>query len=87
MINTDDFRYKGKPSCAITNRQFTVSQDEWDTMEDTGKSTKNALYVLRYSKRPKATSNSDKIKPVALAVIKLRLSEGIRQSISQLLSQ
>jgi len=30
-----------------------------------------------------ATSNSEKIKPVALAVIKLRLSEGIRQAVSQ----
>ena len=32
----------------------------------------------------KATSNSEKIKPVALAVIELHLSEGIRQSVSQL---
>ena len=30
---------------------FTVSKDEWDTKEDTGKSMKNALYVLRYAKR------------------------------------
>ena len=30
--------------------------------------------------RAKATSNSKKIKPVALAVIELRLFEGIRQS-------
>ena len=29
----------------------TVSKDEWDTKEDTGKSMKNALYVLRYAKR------------------------------------
>ena len=31
----------------------------------------------------KATLNSVKIKPVALAVIELCLSEGIRQSVSQ----
>ena len=31
----------------------------------------------------KATSNSEKIKPVALAVIELRLSEGISQPVSQ----
>ena len=31
-----------------------------------------------------ATSNSEKIKPVALAIIKLRLSEGISQLLSQL---
>ena len=37
--------------------------------------------------RAEAMSNSEKIKPVALAVIKLRLSEGISQSVSQLLSQ
>ena len=30
-----------------------------------------------------ATSNSEKIKPVALAVIKLRLYEGISQFLSQ----
>ena len=48
----DDFRYEGKPSCATTKSTlFTVSKDEWDTKEDTGKSMKNALYVLRYAKR------------------------------------
>ena len=34
-----------------------------------------------------ATLNSEKIKPVALAVIKLRLSEGISQSVTQSVSQ
>ena len=33
------------------------------------------------------TLNSEKIKPVALAVIELRLPEGISQSVSYLLSQ
>ena len=33
------------------------------------------------------TSNSDKIKPVALAIIELCLSEGIRQSVSQSVSR
>ena len=32
--------------------------------------------------RVEATSNSEKINPVALAVIELRLSEGISQSVS-----
>ena len=33
-------------------------QDEWDTKEDTGKSMKNALYVLWYAKRhPSGQSN------------------------------
>jgi len=30
---------------------FTVSEDEWNTKEDTGKSLKNALHVLRCAKR------------------------------------
>ena len=43
---------EGKPSRAIAKLTlFTVSKDEWDTKEDTGKSMKNALYVLRYAKR------------------------------------
>jgi len=53
---------------------FTVSNDEWNTKEDTGKSLKNALHVLRYAKgtyQAEVTSNSEKIKPVALAVIVL----------------
>ena len=29
---------------------FVVNKDEWDTKENTGKSMKNALYVLQYSK-------------------------------------
>ena len=37
--------------------------------------------------RAKATSNSEKIKPVALAVIELRLSEGISQSVTYSVSQ
>ena len=37
--------------------------------------------------RAKATSNSEKIKPVSLAVIELRLSEGISQSVKQSVSQ
>ena len=46
------FHYKGKSSrahCQIDN--FAVSKDDWDTKEDTGKSMKNALYVLWYAKR------------------------------------
>ena len=33
--------------------------------------------------RAEAMSNSEKIKPVALAVIEVRLSEGFSQSVSQ----
>ena len=52
MKNTDDFCFEGKPSRARTKlTPFPVSKDEWDTKKDTGKSMKNALYVLRYAKR------------------------------------
>ena len=52
MKNTDDFRYEGKPShVTAKSTLFAVSKDEWDTKEDTGKSMKNALYILRYAKR------------------------------------
>ena len=52
MTNTNDFHYEGKPSRAIAKSTlFAVSKDEWDTKEDTGKSMKNALHVLRYAKR------------------------------------
>ena len=52
MKNTDNFCYEGKPSCATAkSTPFAVSKDEWDRKEDTGKSMKNALYVLRYAKR------------------------------------
>ena len=64
---------------------FAVSQDEWDTKEDTDKSIKNALYILPKSKCPaEVTSNSEKIKPIALAIIELHLSEGISQLLSHL---
>ena len=89
--NTDNFCYEGKRSRATAKLTlFAVSKDEWDTKEDTGKSMKNALYVLQYAKRHlSGRSNIKQWKnyPIALAVIKLRLFEGIRQLLSQLISQ
>jgi len=42
-----------KPLCATAKSTlFTVSEDEWDTKEDTGRSMKNALYIQWYAKRP-----------------------------------
>ena len=59
MKNTDDFRYKVKPSCATAKLTlFAVSKDEWDTKEDTGRSMKNALYVLWYAKRHLSGQNN-----------------------------
>jgi len=87
MKNMDDLHYAKE---AITcnnqiNAFFTVSKDEWNTKEDTGKSLKNALdvRVLRYATWAEATLNSEKIKLVALAIIELCWSEGIRQLVSQ----
>ena len=52
MKSMDNFHFEGKSSCTTAKSTlFTVSKDEWDTKEDTGKSMKNALYVLRYAKR------------------------------------
>jgi len=43
---------KRKPSCATTKSTlFTVSKDEWNTKEGTGKSMKNILFILQYAKR------------------------------------
>ena len=78
-----------KPLRATTKSTlFTVSKDEWNTKEDTGKSLKT-LHILQYAKgtsRAEVTLNSEKIKPVAIAVIELRLTEGISQAVSQAVS-
>jgi len=49
---TDDFGY-AKEAHHVYHQidAFYVSKDKWNTNEDTGKSLKNALYVLRYAKR------------------------------------
>ena len=40
--------YERKPSHATASSTlFAVSKDEWDTKEDTSKSMKNALYILK----------------------------------------
>ena len=44
----DDFHYTKE---ATKSTLFNASKDEWDTKEDTGKSMKKALNVLRYAKR------------------------------------
>ena len=93
MKNSDDFCFEGKPSRATAKSTlFAVNKDEWNTKEETGKSIKNTLYVPIHcmpkgTSQSKATSNSEKIKPVALAIIKLRLSEGISQLLTYSFSQ
>jgi len=66
-----------KPSHATTKSTlFIVSKDEQNTKEDTGKSLKNTLHILRYAKRHllgwSDVKQWKKIKPIALAVIELR---------------
>ena len=83
------FLLQRKSSRATTKLTlFAVRKDELDTEENTGKSMKNALYVLcsgmsKGTSRAKVTLNSEKIKPIALAIIELCLSEGISQSVTQ----
>ena len=80
MKNMNNFHFKGKPSCATDT--FHFQQRRMDTKEKIGKSMKNALDILWYAKRnvsAEVTSNSEKIKPVALDIIELRLSEVISQ--------
>ena len=80
VTNTDNFRYKGKPSRAIAKSTlFAVSKDEWDTKEDTGKSKKTVLYVLCQ----KAPVGPKQCQTVKLAIIELCLSEGISQSVTR----
>jgi len=65
---------------------FVVNKDEWYTKEGRTKSMKNALYVQRYGKRHLSCWSDvkqRKIKPIALAIVELRESEGIRQAVSQ----
>jgi len=70
---------------------FVVNKDEWYTKEGCSKFMKNALFVQRYGKRHllgwSNIEQQKKIKPVALAIVELRESEGIRQVGRQLVSQ
>ena len=81
MTNTDDFRYKGKPLCAIAKSTLFAVSKQWDTKEDTGKST---VVCQKAPVGPKQYQTVKKIKPVALAIIELRLSEGISQLLQSL---
>ena len=62
---------------------FHFSKDEWNTKEDTGKSVKNTFHAQQYAKRHLSgwsdVKQWKKIKPVALGVIDLCLTEGISQ--------
>ena len=90
--NTDNFRYEGKPSRATANHHFSLSAKMNGTQRRTLVSPwrMHCMYcgMPKGTSRTEATSNSEKIKPVALAVIKLHLSaEGISQWITQSVSR
>ena len=53
MKNSDNFHYGKSSRVTAKLTLFAVSKYEWDTKEDTGKSMKNALYVLWYAIGPK----------------------------------
>jgi len=66
---------KRKPSRATTTSTlFVVSKDEWDTKEGTGKPMKNVLYILKVCQKALLGLKREKIKLIALAIVKLRWS-------------
>jgi len=67
------------------NKHFSLSAKMNGTQikEDNGESINNALYsMLKGTSRAEMMSNGEKIKPVALAIVRLRWSEGIKQLVS-----
>ena len=86
--NMDDFRYEGKPSRA-TSKSTPFADNGTQRRTLVSPRRMHCMYcgMPKGTCRAEATSNSEKIKPIALAVIELRLSEGISQSVSHLLSQ
>jgi len=84
MKNTDDSIVKWSHHIPLPNWHFLLSAK---MKEDTGESIDNALCVLRYAiQHLSAMSNSEKIKPIASAIVKLWWSEGT-VSVSQAGSQ
>ena len=79
MKNMDNFCYEGKPSHASAKLTlFTASKDEWDTKKTVVSPRRTHCAYCNMPKgtsRAKGTLSSENIKPVALAVIDLRLSE------------
>ena len=67
-----------KPSHATTKPMlFTVRKDEWNT------TMVSPCGMPIGTSQAEATSNSEKIKPVALAAVKLCLTKGTYQSVRQ----
>ena len=64
--------------------QFDTLHCQQEEREDKGKSM---VHILKGSCQAEATSNREKIMSIAIAIIELCLSEGIRQLVSQSVSQ
>ena len=77
--------------CYSKSTPYPVSEKKWDAKQHKGKSMMGALYI--HCSMPKSTSqaeamsNSEKSSPIALVVVELHLSEGIRQLVSQSISR
>jgi len=65
---------------ATKSTPFVVSEDEGNTKEGPGKSMYSGM--AKGISRGEVTSNSEKMKSIALAIVKLRESEGISQAVS-----
>jgi len=64
---------------------FMVNKDEWDTKEGLGKSMKMHCMYGGMEKRTswaEGTSINKIIKPIALAIVELCKSEGIRHAVN-----
>ena len=85
---------QSKPLRATTKSTlFTVSKDEWNTKEGTGKSLKNTLHALRCAKRHlSGWSNVEQWKNQARSLSRYRVMldwrhQSVRQSVSQAVRQ
>jgi len=88
MKITDDFRLELKPSRA-RHLLWGVKMNGTQRRTLVSPSRMHCIYsgMAKSTSQAEATSNSEKIKPIALAIVELCESESIRQSVRQLVSQ
>jgi len=67
-------------TCLPQNWHFVVNKDEWYTKEGCGKCIACTVVWQKAPLELKWSWTVKKIKPVALAIVELRESEGIRQA-------
>jgi len=77
------FITNGNHHMPTTNQHFfTMSKDNWDTKECTGKSMKNALYAQWYGERHLTTSNSEKNLSCSLTHCRVGGRQASRQAVN-----